>query len=368
MHPPKPQATPSRASTFLRMIASVCALQMLSTRPAAGAEPGLVASEFIVPDARTPQVHASTLVETTAGDLLAAWFAGTHEGHGDVGIWLSKHSADGWSAPVEVATGGDGPARHPTWNPVLFQPSNGPLLLFYKVGPSPQKWWGMLKTSADGGKTWSAARRLPEGFLGPIKNKPLQLETGELLCPTSFESDTHPSRWSIYFERTPDLGATWERTPLLHDGIEIRAIQPSLLVTGPGRLLALGRTRNGRIFQTLSTDSGRSWGQPTLGTLPNPNSGTDAVTLRSGSHVLVYNHTEKGRSPLNVASSTDGFTWLAAFQLESGPGEFSYPAVIQTRDGRVHVTYTWKRAKIRHAVLDASAFELRPVVDGRWPH
>ena len=104
--------------------------------------------------------------------------------------------------------------------------------------------------------------------------------------------------------------------------------------------------------------------------LPNPSSGTDAITLADGRHLLVYNHNAeyRGRSPLNVAVSHDGESWLAAAVLEDEPGEeFSYPAVIQTSDGLVHVAYTWKRRRIRHVTLDPAQLELSPIVDGRWP-
>ena len=86
--------------------------------------------------------------------------------------------------------------------------------------------------------------------------------------------------------------------------------------------------------------------------LPNPSAGVDGVTLKDGRHLLVYNHTPRGRTPLNVAISTDGKEWQALVTLESEPGEYSYPAMIQTRDGLVHITYTWKRKRIKHAVLD----------------
>jgi alpha-L-rhamnosidase len=92
----------------------------------------------------------------------------------------------------------------------------------------------------------------------------------------------------------------------------------------------------------------------TLTELPNPSAGTDAVTVKDGRHLLVYNPTPKGRTPLSVAISRDGKTWDTAHVLESGPGEYSYPAVIQTADGLVHITYTWRRERIRHVVLDPS--------------
>lgn len=324
----------------------------------ADAEPGLLKSEFIFETAPFPQCHASTIVETKAG-LAAAWFGGTRERNPDVGIWLSRCVAGRWTAPVEVATGVQSTtSRFPCWNPVLFQPRSGPSLLFYKVGPSPSTWWGMLTTSQDGGQTWSKPRRLPEGILGPIKNKPVQLANGDLLCPSSTEHDG----WRVHFERTSDLGQTWRATPPVNEGKEIRAIQPSILVHKNDRLQAIGRTRQGRIFQIWSEDNGTTWGKMTLTSLPNPNSGTDAVTLRDGRHLLVYNHSTNGRTPLNVTVSGDGEHWQAALTLESEPGkQFSYPAVIQTADGLVHITYTWKRERIKHAVVDPGKLQLRPL-------
>jgi predicted neuraminidase len=326
----------------------------------AQSQSGLVKSEFIYESAPFPQCHASTIVETKSG-LVAAWFGGTHERHPDVGIWVSRLQEGKWSTPVEVANGVESPTkRHPTWNPVLFQPRTGPLLLFYKVGPSPSTWWGMLMTSDDHGKTWSAPRRLPDGILGPIKNKPVQLDSGDLLCPTSSEHDG----WRVHFERSSDLGRTWTATPPVNDGKEIAAIQPSILIHGGDKLQALGRTRQGKIFEIWSDDNGKTWGKMTLTVLPNPSSGTDAVTLKDGRHFLVYNHIAKGRSPLNTAVSDDGKKWLSAVVIENDPGkEFSYPAVIQTGDGMVHVTYTWRRERIKHVVIDPARLELRPIAE-----
>jgi predicted neuraminidase len=180
----------------------------------------------------------------------------------------------------------------------------------------------------------------------------VQLADGTLLCPTSDETDEKPSKWRVYFERTTDLGKTWTKTPFFNDGLEVGAIQPSVLFLGGEKLLALGRTRQGKVFSIASPDNGRTWGKMSLTSVPNPNSGTDAVTLADGRHLLIYNHSETGRSPLNIAVSRDGKTWTPAVTLETEPGEFSYPAIIQAADGTVHVTYTWKRKKIAHAVID----------------
>jgi predicted neuraminidase len=355
-----------------RFSAAVCASLALTTvlAPSGLAQTALLESEFIFDTAAFPSCHASTIVETTDGGLVSAWFGGTQEKHRDVGIWLSRKVDGKWTPPVEVADGvqprrPDGSAeRHPTWNPVLFQPKAGPLMLFYKAGPSPSTWWGMLMISEDGGRAWSPPRRLPADIAGPIKNKPVQLANGDLLCPSSSED----KGWRVHFERTDDRGGTWSRTDAVNDGKAIGAIQPSILFLGGDRLQAIGRTRQGKAFTVESADAGRTWGPMSLLALPNPNSGTDALTLQDGRHLLVYNHTAEGRSPLNLAVSRDGRTWQAALVLEDEPkAEFSYPAVIQTRDGLVHVTYTWKRRKVRHAVIDPAALAPRAMPAGEWP-
>jgi len=349
------------AGAFLVRLALVAEPEAVAAE--ASKQPAIVKAEFIYETASFPACHASTIVEA-GGTLIAAWFGGTREGNSDVGVWLSREENGKWSPPMEAVNGAvSAQERFPCWNPVLFQPRTGPLMLFYKVGPNPGAWWGMLATSGNGGRSWSKPIRLPNGILGPIKNKPVQLANGDILCPSSKEH----AGWQVHFERTSDLGNTWQAAGPVNDSREIKAIQPSILVHKEGRLEALGRTTGGRIFEIWSEDGGRNWGKMSLTALPNPNSGIDAVTLADGRHLLVYNHTVKGRSPLNVAVSANGKDWQAALVLESEPGEFSYPAVIQAADGLVHVTYTWKRQRIKHVVLDPARFQLRSMVNGEWP-
>ena len=324
---------------------------------------GFVRSDFIYDEAPFPSCHASTIVELAEKKLLAAWFGGSDEGNPDVGIWIARHDDAGWSTPTEVADGVEDGQRFPCWNPVLFRSPNGALILFYKVGPSPSEWWGLLKRSSDGGVTWSAAERLPAGFLGPIKNKPVLLANGTLLCGSSTEHDG----WRVHLERTGDLGKNWKKTAPLNDGRTLGLIQPTIFTHPQGKLQILCRSQQKYIVESWSDDDGLSWTAPRNTPLVNPNSGIDGVTLHDGKALLVYNHTERGRSPLNVAVSSDGKIWSAALVLENTPGEFSYPAVIQSNDRQVHITYTWNRKKIKHVVINPARLALQEMPDGKWP-
>lgn len=316
--------------------------------------------EFIyeLADAKTPQCHASTIGESN-GTLVAAWFAGTEEKNDDVGIWVSRKVDGKWSSPIEVANGvqKDG-SRYPSWNPVLFKPKNGPLILFYKVGPNPKEWWGLYVTSEDDGLTWSEPTRLPDGIYGPIKNKSVQLANGDILSPTSTEHDG----WKVQIESSSDNGKTWTTSGDLNDGREFGAIQPAILFHPNNKLQLLCRTENEVITDLWSDDNGKTWGKMKSIGLPNPNSGIDAVTLKDGRHLLVYNPTDKNwgdRVPLTVTISKDGKEWKDVLELESvtNPNttdeeEYSYPSIIQSEDGLVHIVYTWNRKTVKYVLLD----------------
>lgn len=332
---------------------------------------GIVLEEFIYEEAPFPSCHASTIAETPAG-LVTAFFGGSHEKNPDVCIYVSRKTEDGWTTPLEVANGViNDTLRHPAWNPVLYQVPGGELLLFYKVGPSPSTWWGVLKRSTDGGISWSDAETLPEGYMGPVKNKPVLLEDGTLICPTS----TEDRGWRIHFEFTGDQGKTWTRTEPINNPRTYQAIQPSILVHADGKLQLLARTLNSVLVTSWSEDGGRSWSLLQESGLPNNNAGTDAVTLADGRQVLVYNHVKtpigaRGgyRTPLNLAVSEDGIQWEAALVLEDSEiGEYSYPAVIQSADGMVHVVYTWHRERIKYVKIDPDKLQTYPMNEGRWP-
>ena len=311
--------------------------------------------ELIFPVGSAPfaSSHASAIVELKNGDLLAAWFGGTSEGQPDVAIWSATRMRSGWSTPVELA-------REPDiacWNPVLFHSADGRLWLYYKYGPAPSDWVAARKFSRDEGHTWSPVEHLPAGLLGPIRAKPLVLDDGVIVSGTSVEA-WHA--WSIWVERSTDNGATWSTIgpiPLASSTNPAHAtapdrthglIQPSIVRLGKRHLRLYARSTEdiAHICISDSFDDGLTWSDARPLDLPNPNSGIDAVSLRDGRIVLVYNNSSSARSPLNVAVSLDGEHFQNFKTLESQPGEYSYPAVIQDAAGDLDITYTWNRKSI----------------------
>jgi predicted neuraminidase len=303
---------------------------------------------FIFEKAPFASCHASTIVETEAGRFLAAWFGGKSEGATDVKIWQARYNGKVWSPPEVAAE----EAGVPCWNPVLFRSKSKALFLFYKAGPNPMSWTGFVRRSTDGSKTWEKPKALPAGLLGPIKNKPIQRADGTILAGTSVESY---KAWACWIERSSDDGKSWKRfgpitTPDYPHGI----IQPTLFETSDKKIVALCRSRDlGFICRAESKDGGETWSEAKAMELPNPNSGIDLVQTDQGDVFLVYNHSKKDRTPLNLArSDNDGKNWQTVATLEEEAGEFSYPAIIQDQDGQLHITYTWNRRHIKYLTFD----------------
>ncbi len=382
------------------------------------AHPAIVKDEFLYEHTYFPEAHASTIVELKNGDLVAGYFGGTHERDPDVCIWVNikKKGSDKWSAPILAADGVlslddpnarfmglsglkdnttpaiNGPIRTPEsydyvtkttrlknvserlkrkacWNPVLFEMPDGELWLFFKIGSSVGDWTGWITKSRDGGRTWGNKEPLPfdsqgRAFLGPVKNKP-EIIDGRLLCPSS----TEKNGWRFHMEILDLKTGQWRWIPVesteaiktddnkLHP---IDCIQPSILKLEDGRLQVLMRTHNAYLATSFSSDNGDTWTPVTLSKVENNQSGTDAVTLRDGRHLLVYNNfktlpmTPKGpRTPCSIAISDDGSTWHHALTLEDSPiDQYSYPAIIQGKDGRIHCVYTWRRQRIIYKQID----------------
>jgi alpha-L-fucosidase len=327
------------------------------SQPLNNANVEMVSETTIFPDGTFEACHASTIVELSPGLFMASWFAGSYEGAKDVGIWISLYIDKKWHPTVKVAAGSNSTGNPmPCWNPVLFKTNENILYLFYKAGPNPREWWGMVIQSDNNGKTWSAPKTLPAGFLGPIKNKPIQLANGNILCPSSIES-IGTDKWTAHLEITNKDLTTWKKIDLVADD-SVGVIQPGILQHPDGKLQMLCRSRQNLIYQTWSTDNGITWNRLSPTSVPNPNSGIDAAATDDGKFVLVYNPLLRGkdwfngRNVLNVAISANGIDWKDIYQFENEKdGEFSYPAVIQASDKTIHITYTSRRKNIKHVVL-----------------
>jgi len=313
----------------------------------------VLARDFLFAEPPFPFAHTPTLFEVAPGRLIAGAIGGPAARDPANAVWIVHHDGRRWGRPVKVT---DWPVA--CWNPVLTRnPRDGELLLFYKVGLSPQVWTGALARSTDEGRSWSPPEILPAGLTGPVRSKPLALEDGALLCGDSVESW---EAWSCWVNLTPDGGRTWSRFgPIVYPGQPHGLIQPTLFWSDAARtmlrMLMRPTEKIGRVCQSQSTDLGRTWSPARATELPNPNSAIDAVRLRDGRIALVHNDTTSGRERLALNLSADGgLSWARALVLEEEPGEeFSYPAVIEDAAGRLQVLYTWKKRNIGHVTVAA---------------
>lgn len=331
--------------------------------------------EFIIKEERGfDSGHASTLVETEDGTVIAAWFGGSWEKAPDVAIWVSRRKDSVWEKPRKLVD-----ARGiAMWNPVLFQKQDGTIVLFYKVGETIPVWKTWYVESYDAGGTFTEPKELVSGDevggRGPVKNKPLRLKDGTVLAPASLEGGT----WDAFVDISKDDCQTWEMSqmvPVRRSSYDIHMvdrpynpyllfgkgiIQPTLWQDDTGEVHMFLRSTSSRIFRSDSTDGGYTWCTAYDTGLPNNNSGIDMVKMKHGDIVLVYNPREnlpnyyKGpRTPLTVAvSKNNGKTFEKLIDLEKGPGNYCYPSVICNEKNEIMITYTWNRETIVFCKLE----------------
>jgi predicted neuraminidase len=329
--------------------------------------------------------HASCVVETADGSLLATWYSGSGERKADdvviQGAWLRKGSK-AWEPRFLMA---DTPG-YPDRNPALFAAPDGSVWLFWPTILD-HRWEGALlkyarceRPSPDAGPLkWSSTGVLhvtPRDFAPEMERAIAGLgdrdrstyrrlfdeararSRDELYQRLGWMPRVHPvvlpsGRWvlPLYSDTfsasimaiSDDRGATWTASrPLIGFG----NIQPSLVRKNDGILVAFMRD-NGphhRIRLSTSDDAGVSWSPVTDSPLPNPGAGIEAIRLASGRWALVYNDSAAGRHSLAISVSDDeGTSWKWTRHLErvpAGQGQFHYPSMIQARDGTIHVTYT----------------------------
>lgn len=335
----------------------------------------IMTNEFLYDTASFPSCHASTLTEAENGDILVAYFGGSYEGCKDVNIYLSrkKHNSTFWENPIEIANGeieGTIKEKKACYNPVLIKMPDNQIVLFFKVGNCVQDWKGYYSVSDDNGLSWSKKQPLLENFLGPVKNKPI-IRNNTMICGSSTEKDW----WKIHFELLDLNTNQWSKTDNIKTEKavstmempkgkkkDIICIQPTIFTLENGDLLALNRTKNGFLAKTTSKDNGKTWSKVTLSNIPNNNSGIDGITLQDGRHLLVYNdvQTKNGeemgaRTPLTIAIFDKDFKEIIyKTNIETEQGEFSYPSVIQDKNGKIHIAYTWNRKKIKYICIKLS--------------
>jgi predicted neuraminidase len=293
--------------------------------------------------------HCATLVALRDGDIMAAWFAGSFETAPDQAIYAARFQSrpSRWMPPAIIADTPD----HADGQPVLYAHPGGSLWLFF-VTIAGRDWKSAqlkLQKSPDGIR-WDAPRMLNDRLGLMFRSKPLILRDGNILLPIYDET-----RWQSMSMISTDGGESWRLgEPIVTPPGNIH---PCVVPLSYGRLLAFLRTggEGGWIWQTTSDDGGWTWQEATPTRFPNPNSGIDLLRLRNGHLVLAFNDSQRRRTPLCVALSDDeGQTWNYRRTLEEGDAEFSYPALLQTRDGNLHCVYTYRRETIQHAVFDES--------------
>ncbi len=332
--------------------------------PRAAAPPSVEAPRFAtgpIPTdpSRYPYNHAASIVELPNGDLFTAWGAGSRELGPDTVILASRRRAgqQAWSPPVVVADRPD----HANANPVLFVDRAGTVHLFHveMFGPTFCLGTVVVQTSNDDATTWSLPRSAFDAICVMVRNKPIITRGGRWILPAYIQAVYQSQFWL-----SDDNGDHWRSTPAR---LTVpNNLQPAVVELADGSLFALARTSSEghSLWQARSTDAGQTWSLCPRPDLPNPNSGIDLLRLAGGDLVLAYNNSPTERTPLAAALSTDqGRTWLPARNIETGPGQLSYPSIAQSSDGTIHVVYSHRLTHIQHAEFNRAWLLADPDLD-----
>lgn len=306
--------------------------------------------------------HPSSITELDDGALLLAYYGGGGEYETATAVYGSRleRGSSNWTKPVVLASN----PMYSMGNPVIWQAPDNRVWLFFVVRPGAT--WSTsrigAKVSDDRGVTWSDAFMVTwdEGTM--VRSRPIVLSDGDYLLPIYHETGadtemTGADTSSLFLRFDPGTGE-WSRSNQVFS--RMGNLQAGVVELEPGHLLALSRRggdyepgNDGYVVRTESRDGGRTWSAGVETEFPNPNAAVELIKLRSGHLLFVYNHSMDERTPLRAVLSEDGGkTWSRQLDLASGAGSFSYPTAIQTRDGRIHVTFTSdERTVIRRAVF-----------------
>ena len=332
---------------------------------AADAIPSFTES-WVTPPGHTGMAHSSAICALPSGDLLAVWYGGSREGAPDVSIFTSRLPAGAtkWTTPVTamdraMAENELDRVIKKIGNAVIFPDGAGSLWMIY-VSVSLGGWSGStlnVKTSQDEGRTWGESQRLT---LNPffnlsslVRNKPIYAGDGRIGLPVYHEMAV---KFPQMLWLTPGPNGTVQEYRMRSMSSEVGLIQPVLVPLDHDRVLMMLRDQSDeRSLRTaFSGDNGWTWSEAGPSGLPNPDAAIDALRLRDGRILLVYNHAEDKRDNLRLAvSADDGRTWRTGAILEEAEHqEYSYPNLAEDRQGRIHLTYTWQRERIKHVTFN----------------
>ncbi|VBB07680.1 sialidases [Lucifera butyrica] len=360
------------------------------------------------------QNHASNIMPLANGDLLCVWFAGTQEGMSDISIYMSRlnYGELKWSEAVKLS---DDPTRSEQ-NPVLFPVPDGTLWLLYTAQKSGNQDTAFVRRriSKDNGYTWGPVETLFDTPGTFIRQPVVILNSGEWLVPIFRCHVTPGKKWvgdhdTSAVKISADKGKSWIEYPVPNS---TGCVHMNIEKLADGTLLALFRSRwADNIYMSRSTDNGRTWTDPYPTELPNNNSSIQFTRLNNGHLAMVFNNVNATkctqrrqslydeiededkskpinlksaieesnsnqkaafwgapRAPMTIAISEDnGKNWLYIRDLEVGDGycmtnnskeklnrEYSYPSIKQTRDGKIHITFTYYRQAIKYVCIEES--------------
>jgi len=325
--------------------------------------------EFIGSAPEEGIVQVASICESLDGKLAAVWYSGSRVGAKDVKIFFTSCVPERgipWSKPrvlVSRETASKELNRYvkKVGNPVIFSDLKGEMWLIY-VTISIGGWSCSslnVKTSNDGGITWTPSRRIP---LSPfynvselVKNKPLSLKDGGLMLPIYHEClGKFPEM--LHIRRHPSKqGIAWLKARITGGR---SFIQPAMVALGPSSAAVFLRSclEERAVTRAVTTNGGNTWSETLTLDLPNPDSGLDALLLPDGRILLVFNDSKDNRENLTLAiSSDDGINWTRVATLECTPyARYSYPYIILDQKERVHLVYTWRDKRIKHVIINKS--------------
>jgi len=369
--PPAPERRPA-AKGFIVALAFALLLAGITEEEARAAENPIAVEKIFGPETPTGQYkHPSSITELDNGDLYLAFYTGAGEYASETRIYGSRlrKGSTTWSAPVTIASN----PFYSMGNPAVWQAPDGVLWNFFVVRPGTT--WSTSRTAAkisrDRGETWSDAFIVAWEAGMMVRSRPILLADGAYLLPLYHETGSDPDRTdpdtsSVFFRFDPKT-KVWTESNRVKS--RLGNLQAAVVETEPGRLLALCRRggdyepgEDGNVVRTESTDGGKTWTPGVETEFPNPNAAVELIRLRNGHLLVIYNDSPNDRTPLRAAISTDGGkTWPYRRNIAEGPGDFAYPTAIQTKDGRIHVTYTSdERTVLRRAIFPESAILATP--------